>query len=333
MVALLGFEHVINAKFIAFAQKLVGRYPSADMCEPDSDEARDAPWPSSPVNDTKGLKRAVYVLGLPDENRERVLRYTVDAATSLGLTVLDEQLGMVFLPSGQVLPAERKELWAGFKSDLDAMGAPAKRVAKAEVRKMMTIFINNVLEPHGFKARKSKRVDMEFIRSTDNGYQSVEMEIRGASPYFECQITCRGVDESTISIVKEVLNDIYLGATFQFELGFFVQNSNFSLPISSTVEIQFLLSLLKHKALPMLDSSRDIKGIDFLLNDAQSEPYRSYFRSVSFNPIVVAWLARNPRFETVVEYARKHTVGAGMFTIKHLDKLLAYLREHVKPVV
>ena len=68
----MGFEHVINAKFIAFAQKLVGRYPRADMCEPDSDEARDAPWPSSPVNDTKGLKRAVYVLGLPDENREHV---------------------------------------------------------------------------------------------------------------------------------------------------------------------------------------------------------------------------------------------------------------------
>ena len=118
------------------------------------------------------FRGGVWVLDMPDDAQERVqvMRCVVDEATAKGLTVMDEQLGMVFLPSGQVLPQSDQAGWDDLKQQMDAAAqAKEKPITKADLRKMMATLMNEILKKHGFVVKKMPHGVTAFTRSFEGG--------------------------------------------------------------------------------------------------------------------------------------------------------------------
>ena len=153
----------INPSFVAVALKLVKKFPV---------DVEDSVWSSDPVDAVAMFRGGVWVLDMPDDAQERVqlMRCVVDEAAAKGLTVMDEQLGMVFLPSGQVLPQSDQAGWDDLKQQMDAAAqAKEKPITKADLRKMMATLMNEMLQKHGFVAKKMPHGVTIFTRSFEGG--------------------------------------------------------------------------------------------------------------------------------------------------------------------
>ena len=105
-----------NAKFVALVEQLLKHHPS-QACAP---ACSHLVWGGDPLKEAQDNDQAIFSLRLPQADRVALLRLVVDTATTLGLTVLDEQLGMVFLPSGAVFPEEHAKSWALIKAQMDS---------------------------------------------------------------------------------------------------------------------------------------------------------------------------------------------------------------------
>jgi hypothetical protein len=269
----------------------------------------------------------------------------VETATTLGLTVFDDQIAMAFLPSGKVLPEEKQTAWNALKADIETAPAPA---TKAEMRKLLQAMLKNVLEKHGLKLKKLPRyegADVDFVRPVPGGTQRIGVTIKGYAPDFECYVDCGGDNDLMEQVMRNALgDDAPFGNTMQnsyaFSLANFVTRMDEFVKCSTRQEIEQAMTLLETKALQALDIARDLKGIDMLANDEAfvkdkfPAPYRVGFVN-DCNAVVIAGLVGNPRFDEIATrfltfYEHKP------FWVTHLSrlrKLVPYVREHVKPVV
>ena len=105
-----------NAKFVALVEQLLKHYPS-QACDAGFTHSV---WGGDPLKEAQDNEQAIFCLCLPQANRVELLRLVVDTATVQGLVVFDEQLGMVFLPSGAVLPEEHARSWTLIKAQMDS---------------------------------------------------------------------------------------------------------------------------------------------------------------------------------------------------------------------
>ncbi|WP_418132854.1 hypothetical protein ABL849_00040 [Variovorax sp. 375MFSha3.1] len=93
-----------NPKFIALAEQMAARYPvMGQEAAVERDDDSDAIWISDPVAGARGCTSAVWAFELPTEDHVHALRFVVERANALGLTVFDDQLGMVFISPDRVL--------------------------------------------------------------------------------------------------------------------------------------------------------------------------------------------------------------------------------------
>lgn len=86
-----------DSAFPAFAARLTARHPC--IC---SEAGRHSPaWSEGPLDGK--ADSAVYVLGLHSDRAGEVQPFVVAEARQLGLNVMDEQTGQVYLANGKVL--------------------------------------------------------------------------------------------------------------------------------------------------------------------------------------------------------------------------------------
>ncbi len=116
MLALQGTKAAANPKFVELVQQLLKHHPS-QASDPGCPHSA---WGGDPFKDALTDKESLFCLSLPPANRVELLRLVVDTANVLGLTVLDDQIGMVFFPSGAVLPEERADSWVLIKEQMDS---------------------------------------------------------------------------------------------------------------------------------------------------------------------------------------------------------------------
>ncbi len=108
-----------NSRFSELGALLVQRY------DDDADAKNDgatltAFWGSDPRQRAAACSSAVLRLSIPSDPCTRQISHAVDAAASLGLVVMDDEIGLCFLPDGTILPEEDREAW---ESDLAEMRA------------------------------------------------------------------------------------------------------------------------------------------------------------------------------------------------------------------
>jgi len=314
-----------NPKFIQFAQKLVERYPS----RPGDPDANDAVWMGNPVDDARNGSEAVFGISLPSHGRSRIMRFVVQAANELGLTVLDEQLGIAFLPGGKVLPEDARDVWKELDEETE-QAAPAW--TKAQARKALVTYMTAALGKHGFVPEKVTGIDAAFVRQLEpGGRQSIRFALQAADGELECTIhfvttydVVKGLHErfcgkywvlgGTEDSLFLTLDDLYEAATFR---------------LAGSADLESLGALFEAKAIPVLDRARTFKGLDALINVEGRFPRRAKFRVAS---LIVARLAGNPNFEAMAEeyrlnFEKHHTED----TKQKVRQLTAYLKESVRP--
>jgi hypothetical protein len=176
----------LNPMFVEFARQLVARYPSSDMFAAGDRDALDSVWAGNPLNQAKKEERALFGISLLGDDKLGVMRHLVQVANAAGLTVFDDQLGMAFLPNGQVLPPEAQAHWAVVKQELAAQSAP---ISKAQMRKIAISQVGAMAQKHGFVKRKKEGVDAEFVKLIEGGEQIIWVQIYGTSPYLRFSLS------------------------------------------------------------------------------------------------------------------------------------------------
>lgn len=342
MLALERLARLVNPKFVALGCAMAEHFP---VCEP-GDAPDDAIWPCDPAAEAATVTQAVWAVGIPDEHRVQVAHWVVQQATALGLTVLDDQLGMAFLPGGQVLPVEKAPLWAGLTRDLAAQGKP---FTKADFRKMMVLFLKETLEPFGFVVDKPPTwaIAAVFTRRLPDGYQQVNLQVDGWAPEYESVIYCKHRSNRVEAPFEAVFSGQYGESewTLWFSLGDFEGKYN-RLAAKGSADIRRWMSVLRDRALPVLDMAQTLQGLDQVMNTADlipfpPDPHRPQIRQsmdrhvkrkglkAVFKPLIVAWMVKNPRLDAMVAEWREIIRPRVDAHDADLDRLLAYLREHV----
>jgi len=343
VLALEGQRTGVNPKFVALGRKMSERFSTASA---GASRREDAVWMSDPAAEAQALDAAVWVVSIPSENRVPVTFFVVETATSLGLSVLDDQLGMAFLPGGKVLPEEKSHLWNGLRQEMARNSEP--RVTKADMRKALATFLRESVVKHGFQLdRTIDRADVGFARSTPAGRQTIEMTLNGAVPELECTIYCIQRNDDVESVYDAVFGPATPPrATFAFTVGAFTGHSYVGIPFKTAAEIKAIFALLEEKALPLMEVSASMSGLNDLMNRPDRSPltYPSRhplapeslaqrFRLDSPRPLIVAWMVGDPDFDRWVdEYRALMRVEKRSRSESELDRLLAFLRDRDRPV-
>ena len=69
-------------------------------------------WGCDPVATTRMCRSAVYRLAIPHEECDPQIAIAVEAAGRGGLVVVDDELGICFLPDGTIFPESSRKMWA-----------------------------------------------------------------------------------------------------------------------------------------------------------------------------------------------------------------------------
>ena len=113
------FSDTANATFSEYGGLLVQRYDD-DAQAKKANASLAAFWGSDPRQTAAACRSAVLRLAIPDDDCLRQIAHAVEAAAGLGLVVLDDEIGMCFLPDGTILPEEDREMWESNLADMRA---------------------------------------------------------------------------------------------------------------------------------------------------------------------------------------------------------------------
>lgn len=318
-----------NPKFLSMAQAL------------QSQPIGDGGWVQALDERAMRLPDAVWNMSLPADGLVQALQAVVHQATALGLVVFSEPLGMVFLPGGGVLPPDMQSQWAELTAQLHASPRPNK----TEITQLTATLMRKQLAPHDFVPRQIEDDwDVQLVRPTRDGYQSVLMRVIGDSPFLRCVVRCTHRSDEVETIFEQVFGPATrITETFWFNPSIFVGASGGDLPIENSEGIRTVLGVLDRHGLPPLDLAREPGGLDRLMNEPQrfqfnfpdlhpeaphnlADEYVSAGRKLCLKALIVAWLARNPAFESRVADLRKFVKQRVDVSENDLARVVDHLR-------
>lgn len=308
-----------NARFQRFAHLLL------------AGAATDWEWPGDPAATARTHAGALWNFDLPHDDPVRAMRRVIDCAVAAGLAAYDDQIGLGFLPDGRVIPAEREAEW---RASVEAIDEEPRRKTTAAMRRELRAAMEAALAASGFAfdgpTAKARKADVVFFRPIEGGHQAIDAYLQGASPQFQCRINCYGFLDRITQLHLGPLRDPKLmpqPRTYYFELEDLAEGFEAKrLFVEPEERLRDLMGLLSGKALPLLDSARDVAGIDALMNDDASPMKASMWRWCTVSALAVAHLAGRPDFDRladeIVASARTRVDG----TPGALERLLACIR-------
>lgn len=116
LLALQDASAPVNTKFVTLVQKLLKHHPS----QAGNPRCLHSAWGGDPFRDALMAQKKLFSIRLPPANRVELLRLVVESAMALDLAVFDNQIEMVFFPSGLVLPQEHAASWVRIKEQMDS---------------------------------------------------------------------------------------------------------------------------------------------------------------------------------------------------------------------
>jgi len=325
-----------NAKFVELARRITALYPSPEAVgRSDDPDAEASIWPNDPVKEAERAG-AVWNLGLPPQGGSKLLCDLVKEGTDVGLTMLADSLGLAFLPDGQVLPRERQKQWEAFA----AQAAASQRPTLGQMRKKMRALFAQRLAPYGFVPLPTPRgFSIKYHRPVEEGWQRVTLMVEDRHDQFQARVVLDGQCAPVHNILTAALGpDVQLRERdYSFELAMIDYDTKSTFYLQPEAQIEELFDWLTHRALPLLDKARTVRGLDRYYSEM---PKDGQWRDVpidSFAALICAHLTGNACFSELEQRLRAqvkfndHNRNSDMRT-EHLDRLLVYLREHVKPL-
>ncbi len=313
-----------TAKLIAFGQQL------------ESINKEDGNRFDGMTSRMKSSKRAVLKILMPDYGWQQELKILVDAANMHGLVLFDPEIVMVFVPPNKIFPSIAAKLWENTNKMLDANKDFPTTVKQFEkwFEPILALMLNKyAFIKNGFNPDNT--IYPVYQREVDIGTQYI-------MAVYDIKRT--GFDIYIVPLMtSDDINKIY--SSFKF----FKQKSIFSGCFLSNVlrmpsEIKAInnkddalkiLHIIESKLIPILDSSRNIKGLDNVLNSESYPYFKEYQQNAVSMPycLIVARLANNPDFEQLVlELPKAKWLGANTKAMsEEWPRLVKYLRDEFDP--
>ena len=299
-----------NPKFVQLAQRLTARFPC--ICSPEAEKLPESKWAWSDGPLDGEAESAVFGLGLNSDMLDKVRPFVVQQAKSLGLNVMDEQAGEVFLADGKVLRQSGSSA-SSTAPERSGNDLPKRAALVQIIFERLTPF----LAQHGFKARKS---DRSFKCTFPNGWHVLDI---GSTDLWPMEVKlCLNV-ESRFHEVTNLVNAIDWPdrPPDQVKLAFTTargqprwmdgeirpfQDSDRGYVVRSSSEIDAVIEHLEMKLqtrlLPILAKYKTLAGLDEVLNP---NPVTDSIFFGSFDDgakhIITAYLARNPNLEQLCQ--------------------------------
>jgi hypothetical protein len=277
-----------SPKFEALAARLEKRFPCPD--DPRADDLgvwTDAPRSVLPLE-------PVYSLGIASSATDKVVPVVVEEARSLGLTVLDDQAGCIYLPGGGCLgPGAPGQSEAAPPSPASARSWPG---SKAEMAATCQQAFKPLLEPAGFKA---VRKPASFRRVTGPVEATMQFAVTDYAPRFVIGVAIGLVPtlpEPYAALAARYADACLLDATATAgRLGIVLPGAAGGFDAPATVSgpdgfdalMRQWARLLEAGVLPVLEHCTTLDGLEKEIN-AQA----SSFRSLPSALLLAAWLRR-----------------------------------------
>ncbi|RZU48209.1 hypothetical protein EV700_0110 [Fluviicoccus keumensis] len=321
-----------NEKLLVFARKVGERLLAED---PDNEDYQN--YYGTLGEDALANEKAILSLDLPSDDWVPALKVMAEEARALRLVMLDDELGMAFLPDGQVVPENMRKVWEGALREMEAPGFP-KRLS--EFKKWFNPKFEEMLARHGFNKKVKDPLDGEYcyLRQQLGGGQYINIVYQGGGGDYFLPVGFYVINRDVSKIYDRFnflqrLPALYLDAYSVYgnsaQLGSMISDYDLALE---------RLGFIEKVIFPLLDIACDIRGIDQVMNGCFDTNLRDYIQNSSYAPncLIVARLSGNPDFETLTVNLREARRGGANITAIKGDewlKLVKYLREEVQPLV
>ena len=285
----------------------------------------------------KNSNTKAVMIEIPEGAWQRPLRDIVKLAQDYNLIVADEEVAMVFLPTGKIMPYGAEDEWHALLGELaeeDDLRLAYKKTKLPTTEYEYTLWVRPILskrlEKYGFKLVKTRDnrtndlYDSWYCREVECGQQYIEFRHAGEAPYFRSGVL-------SFYMICPVISDIYYKFGFDQEpkvfsssLGAYkniiIENP---IPLSEEQEQSDIDDVVRYIIEPILDKTKTIIGVDNFVNGwlskqplsyvdtikkplpSNSRSERTYLTPDSFKgmgtyspqQLIVARLANNPHYE------------------------------------
>ena len=307
--ALRGVKQGQNPKFIALAQRLTGRYPCIMSPQAEALPESELAWSDGPLNGR--TDKAVFGIGVRTEMLDEVRPFVVEQANAMGLNVLDQQAGEVFLSVGKVLSAGSAPAPAPAQKNYEDV--PTRKALEQAVFDGLV----PIMQKHGFKPRKTDRT---FKQVFPGGRHVAHLATQDGWPLdceFRLDVVSRfdAITDLIAAILHPGLSPDQLKEWPTTVLGQnkwldnaseLVQGVNRPYRITSYSQIDtamhHLSSNIEARLIPILEKSKTIEGLDALLNTTpiDSSVFFTVYQQADRH-IIAAHLVANPRLDAICD--------------------------------
>jgi glyoxylase-like metal-dependent hydrolase (beta-lactamase superfamily II) len=303
-------------------------------------ECGDAPWVGDPVADAARCRKAVWTFQLPADNRMQLLSAVVKHANALGLTVLDDQLGLALVAPDRVLPPERAGFWKEAMQVLERVPgdaappppAPAPPPARAPLsmalasaRDEMRSVLASLLPQHGFISPRlalelpyyHAQVETTYFRSTPAGGQGVVL-LTSATNHLPClTIDVNVFSEEIANILRAVFpehDEMYFRRQLNFYVGIF-QDTYAYFPIKNSADLQRMVKEVQDPVGPILEMTRTPLGMHAIMAGTTVFPLPGHpqghktlaehaQKNFGYAALVSFWLYGGDQFQAMAQQKR-----------------------------
>ncbi|MGJ7497239.1 hypothetical protein ACSFA8_19430 [Variovorax sp. RT4R15] len=267
-----------NLRFIEFALRFEDRFPVR------AGEAAGRAGSPGPLDRASTVRCAAWHFDLPFVETMPAYRAAVEIAGNLGLIAYDPELGIGFLPDGQVIPAEFAQSNASVPPPDDTLRG------EEEVRAVLAPALARVLASHGFTLEPEPEGSLVRSISLARTLGPVRQRLHVHLMRYE-----------QVSLLFQVEHDaclaVYVAAhgqenhaddALRLNLEFFAPGPdwNHRWKLERRSELAGLLEMVREKLLPLAELSRDLGGLDQLLNDDSADTIRTPYKTA------YSWLGR-----------------------------------------
>ena len=155
-------------------------------------------------DDIKAEGMAAYCFNLPEYNWQHIVKILLQEAIKHGLALFDEQIILVLLPNGTILPENSRKSW------LQILNAPKQKNAfpetVAEFYTLVKTRIGTLLAEHDFVVGQDELSEygeefyIKYVRPITSGHHHISFDCRGGGR-FTLMIFYRIVEDTMINIV------------------------------------------------------------------------------------------------------------------------------------
>lgn len=282
-----------NPKFAALAAQMVAYK-----------DCGEAPWVGDPVAEARNCRKAVWTFQLPAEDRMKLLGAVVKRANALGLTVLDDQVGLALVAPNHVLPPERADFWKQAMQMLEGApretatpipaptsaptpaAAPARAplsMALASARDEMRSVLTSLLPQHGFISPRQAlevpyyhaQAEATYFRSTTAGGQGVTLLTSTTNNVPCLTIDVNVFSEEIANILRPIFpehDEMYFRRQLNFYVGIF-QDIYAYFPIRSSADLQRMVTEVRDPVGPILEMTRTPLGMHAIMAGTTVFPF------------------------------------------------------------